>query len=60
MTYGDVKAILTPKQWEAWDLHRRGYSLDAIAAGLCIARTTVRDRLDAAERRIRNAGREEV
>lgn len=53
----DAKALLTAKQWEAWDLRRRGYSVDRIAAGLCIAHTTVRDRLDAADRRLRNAAR---
>lgn len=57
VTRDDARALLTAKQFEVWDLRRRGYSLDRIAAGLCIAHTTVRDRLDAADRRLRNAER---
>ena len=54
----DAKALLTAKQFDVWELRQRGYSLARIAAGLCISRTSVRDRLEAVDRRILKAARE--
>jgi DNA-directed RNA polymerase specialized sigma24 family protein len=47
-----ARAILTPKQFDAWDLHERGLSIRATAAALHISTTTVRDRIFAARQHI--------
>lgn len=51
-----AKRELTEKQLEAFKLELAGMSLRGIASALDIDRRAVRDRLDAAYRRLRRAG----
>lgn len=48
-----LAAELTPRQYDAWTLHHQhGMSIRNIAWGMNISPATVRDHLDAADRRI--------
>jgi DNA-binding CsgD family transcriptional regulator len=49
----DRTTPLTPKEHQAWQLHTRGMSTYNIAAALGISRAAVRDRLQRAQRKLR-------
>lgn len=51
-----ARTILTTKQYRAWTLEAKGYSQRHIAIACNIGRTSVIDRLDNANRTLRNAG----
>lgn len=53
-----ARQVLTPAQFEAWELHDRRMSERSIALALRLSRSAVRDRLDAAERRLATARRQ--
>lgn len=48
--------VLTDKQFDVWNRHRRGASIRTIALQLGLARTTIVDRYDAACLRLHRAG----
>jgi len=51
-----AKSVLTEKQLEAFKLAEAGLSIRTIANALDVDRRAVRDRLEAADRRLRRAG----
>jgi DNA-binding CsgD family transcriptional regulator len=56
-TVRDVAAdVLSQRQLEAWKLELAGNSIRAIAVIQSVSRTTARDRLRDARRRLRDAG----
>lgn len=52
----DLAAVLTPRQVEVWLLADGGMSERDIALALGLSRSTVRDHLEAATRRLRANG----
>lgn len=50
-----AKKVCTLKQRQALDLYRRGWTLGQIARHLDVDRTSVRSRLETADRKLRKA-----